>query len=220
VDSIIPRCGRYVLMAQSGRAHVTAWCALAAWLLCTAGAFWYFELRDWRPFSSQSAQPFDLRRTGEVESWFRANVHADASGQPQLTFIHLYSPGCGCNGYTESHLRRLLDRYQSRGVRFLAAATPSIKGSLGVVSPSLGLSAVGSTQLLAAAGIATAPAALIFDAAGRLLYYGPYSNAAWCGSGGGLVEPVIDRALAGRPPIPGNSPAGNQPVIRGCFCAW
>jgi hypothetical protein len=209
-------------MAQSGRARVTAWCALAVWLLCTAGAFWYFELRDWRPFSSQGAQPFDMRRTGEVESWFRANVDADASGHPQLTFIHLYSPGCGCNGFTESHLRRLLDRYQSRGVRFLAAATPSFNGALGVKSLPLGLSGVGSTRLLAAAGIATAPAALIFDATGRLLYYGPYSNAAWCGSGGGLVEPIIDRALTGRAPTPGDdSPGGTLPVvIRGCFCAW
>jgi hypothetical protein len=209
--------------------RVIAWSVLGLWLLGTAGAFWYFELRDWRAFSSDSAHLFDLKRTGEMENWFSAEVDVPASGHPQLTFIHLYSPGCRCNGYTESHLRRLLDRYQSRGVRFLAATTPSFNGGLSDVPHPLGLSAVASSRLLAAAGIATAPAALIFDATGRLLYYGPYSDAAWCGSGGGLVEPVIDRALAGRPPhgsqpessTPGGtSPGGTSPVIRGCFCAW
>jgi hypothetical protein len=206
---------------NTGRAlqSVAAWSALALWLLCTGGAFWFFELRDWRPFSNQGAQPFDLGRTSEVESWFRADVDVDAPRHPQLTFIHLHSPGCRCNGYTEPHLRRLMDRYQSRGVRFLAALTPAFNGASEVVPQPLGLPVVASTRLLAAAGIVTAPAALIFDATGRLLYYGPYSDSAWCGSGGGLVEPVIDRALAARPPD-GTRLGGIPPMIRGCFCAW
>ncbi len=38
----------------------------------------------------------------------------------------------------------------------------------------------------------------MFDAAGKLVYFGPYSDSARCGVAGGLVERVLDRMLADR----------------------
>jgi hypothetical protein len=67
---------------------------------------------------------------------------------------------------------------------------------------------------LAAAGINSSPAALIFDAHGRLIYYGPYSDSAWCGSTETLVEPVLDRALVGL------ATEKRPRASRGCFCGW
>ena len=193
-----------------------AWIAVAVWLFGTAGAFWFFELRDWRPFAVQSVRLFEIDGVAQTQLWFRTHIGVDAqaSGNAKLTFVHLYNPDCRCDAYTEQHLQRLINRYQSRGVRFVAALNSRFANRPTPAHP-LGLRVVASTDgYLAAAGMNTAPAALIFDASGRLIYYGPFSDSAWCGSDGGLVEPVLDRALAGLAPI------GNVPVVRGCFCAW
>jgi hypothetical protein len=206
---------RSTLRANPPASGALAWVALAVWLLGTAGAFWFFEVRDWRPFSPQAVRLFEIGGTRQIDMWFRAHVGVGAgdSSRPKLTFVHLYNPDCRCNGITERHLQRLIERYQAHGVRFVTALTPSYANR--AVSAPLGLRVVvSSDRSLAAAGINTAPAALIFDAGGRLIYYGPYSDSAWCGSAGGLVEPVIDRALAGGAPI------GASPVVRGCFCTW
>ena len=194
-----------------------AWLALAVWLLSTVGAFWFFELRDWRPFATQVVPLFDIGATPQMDTWFRTHVGIDARGsaRAKLTFVHLYNPDCPCNGFTERHLQLLINRYQSRGVRFVAALSPRYVNRSSTVAQPLDLPVIASSdRSMAAAGVNTAPAALIFDATGRLIYYGPYSDSAWCGSAGGLVEPMLDRALAGRPPI------GALAAVRGCFCAW
>jgi hypothetical protein len=63
------------------------------------------------------------------------------------------------------------------------------------------------------AWIEATPAALVFDAAEQLVYFGPYSDSARCGESGGLVERVLDRVLGGQAPRP-------QPFYGGgCFCS-
>jgi Domain of unknown function (DUF6436) len=191
-----------------------AWVALGVWLLCTVGGFWALEMRDWRTFGTQGVPSFDLGRTKDVEAWFQAYLKRDAqaSGRATLTVVHLYNPDCRCNLATEQHLQRLIERYRSRGVRFVAVLAPVF--SKQTVAGPLDLPVIVSDRSLADAGINTAPGAMIFDGDGRLIYYGPYSDSAWCGSAGGLVEPILERALAGRPPT------GSLPTVRGCFCVW
>jgi len=198
------------------RYHLAAgsWIVLIAWLASSAAAFWYFELGEWRPFAAESIQPFASADAALAEQWFRSNVApGSASGAPvRITLIHLYNPQCRCNRFTEPHLQRLKERYQSRGVRFLAAAAPH---SPAIARAPLDMPLIRSKDgMLAAAGVDTAPAALIFDNDGRLLYYGPYSDSAWCGSAGTLVDTVLDRALSGAKTMTGIS------ATRGCFCEW
>jgi hypothetical protein len=193
---------------------VGSWIVLIAWLTSSAVAFWYFELSDWRPFAAAGMRTFASADAALVEQWFRSNIGlGSATGDPvKLTFIHLYNPQCSCNRFTEPHLRRLKERYQSRGVRFLAAPAPN---SPTTVRAPLDLPLIGSKDgMLAAAGINTAPAALIFDNDGRLVYYGPYSDSAWCGSAGALVDGALERALSGTKAMTGAS------ASRGCFCGW
>jgi hypothetical protein len=60
--------------------------------------------------------------------------------------------------------------------------------------------------------IPATPAALVFDAAGKLVYFGPYSDSARCGASGGFVERVLDSALRGQS-------MRTQPFYgSGCFC--
>jgi hypothetical protein len=56
------------------------------------------------------------------------------------------------------------------------------------------------------------PAALVYDGAGKLIYFGPYSDAARCSPAAGLIEGVLDRALRGEAQHPQRYLGG------GCFC--
>lgn len=57
-----------------------------------------------------------------------------------------------------------------------------------------------------------APAALVFNGAGRLVYFGPYSEEADCGTSGGFVERALDALVAGRA-----APVA-RPLGIGCLC--
>jgi hypothetical protein len=156
----------------------------------------------------------DVIDAASIEEWYRSNYRtASQAGAPlKLTLIHLFNPNCLCNRSAEANLQRLLERYRSRGVQFLAMPAHVLDAS--TVAP-LGLPTLSARRsTLVAAGVKSAPAALIFDADGRLIYYGPYSDSAWCGSTGNLVEPVLDRALSGLATVKRPRASG------GCYCGW
>ena len=200
-------------MRNNKRTGAYAWAVVAVWLAGTAYAFWSFELKQQRSFESARTVLFDSGvRSRTAEDWFRAAVapHLDRRQSVVATVVHVYAADCPCNRYTHPHLARILARYQARGVSFVAAArqagvpavTPVPTGLQQVVLP-------GGGEL---AWIEATPAALVFDANGRLVYFGPYSDSVRCGDSGGLVERVLDRMLGGQAPRP-------QPFYGGgCFC--
>ena len=190
---------------RSGPLAVLSWVLLIVWLGSSAATLWSMEVRDSR------ADDVD---TAGVEAWYQSNygTPSQTGGPFKLTFVHLYNPDCRCNRLVDPNLKRLVERYQSRGVQFLAAPTHALDADAAAPLHLPTLSAKRGT--LAAAGVKSAPAALIFDVNGRLMYYGPYSDSAWCGSTGSLVESVLDRALSGLATLkrPRASP--------GCSCGW
>jgi hypothetical protein len=152
------------------------------WLAGTAYAFWSFEIKHQRTVFFDSTT-----QARSAEAWFRAAVAPRAG---VATVVHVYEANCPCNRFTHPHLARIISAYQQHGVRFISVA----RGTPGL------------------AWIEATPAALVFDANGRLVYFGPYSDSARCGESGGLVERVLDRMLAGQAPRP-------QPFYGGgCFC--
>jgi hypothetical protein len=195
-----------------------AWVLVAAWLGASVGAFWLLERREFQPFPQAGAARFDTKDRAAIEAWFlRLSAAAPPPvGPARATLVHLYNPQCRCNAATEPHLERLMRDYRSRGVRIVAALNPT---AANVVAPLPGRDLPVDMPVVAVAGsklqgVESAPAAFIFDANGRLIYFGPYSDSAWCGRGTGLVEPILDRLLADRPAMP------SLPVGRGCFCDW
>jgi hypothetical protein len=170
---------------------------VAGWLIGTAYAFWWYGLKDLRPFeSARTVATFDaLARANSAEAWFRT-AFAGAPAVP--TVVHLYVRDCSCNRAARAHLERIEADYAARGVRFAAVAVDApVRG----VAPPGWLDSV--------------PAALVFDAHGRLAYYGPYGDSADCTRGGTrrLVEGSLDALLAGRPPAP-------RPELGvGCWCS-
>jgi Domain of unknown function (DUF6436) len=198
---------------QRSPVAVASWALLIVWLGSSAASFWFMELRDWRSFGRADTVFGDID-TARVEDWYRSNIDTmpAAAAHPRLTLIHLYNPDCRCNRFVDPHLKRLVEHYQSLGVEFIAAPARAVAAN--AVTP-VNLPAISATySTLASAGVNSSPAALIFDANGRLIYYGPYSDSAWCGSTGNLVEPVLERALSGL------ASARHPRASRGCFCGW
>ncbi len=197
-----------------------AWAIASVWLAGTAYAFWSFELKHQRSFESARTVLFDTGvRARSAEVWFRAMVapRLGGTGARIATVVHIYSANCPCNRFTQPHLARIVAGYQHRGVNFVAAVSGPPAAAVGDGVPGSSASPAGLQQVELHGGadlawIEATPAALVFDADGRLVYFGPYSDSARCGTTGGLVERVLDRMLGGRAPH-------LQPFYGGgCFC--
>jgi hypothetical protein len=191
---------------------VASWALLIVWLGSSAACFWLMETGDWRPFGRADAA-LDAIDVPGVEEWYRSNSASTqaAGGHPRLTLVHLYNADCRCNRPVDPQLERLIEHFQPLGVEFFVVPSHALAAS--DVAP-FNLPALSGHGTLAAAGVISSPAALIFDAHGRLIYYGPYSDSAWCGSTGTLVEPVLERALSGLVTV-------KRPrASRSCSCGW
>lgn len=175
-----------------------AWLLVGTWLLGTTVAFWYFGARLERPFEVVAIADFaPEQRAREAESWFRQTRLQQGSAlgsTAAATVVHVYRAGCACNRFTEPHLADIETRYRPRHVQVLRIEAAQVKAS-------------GRLGWLDAM-----PAALVFDSAGQLIYYGPYSDGARCGTGTGLVERTLDRTLKGSPP------KLQRVLSTGCFC--
>jgi hypothetical protein len=162
--------------------------AVVGWFAGTAYAFWSFGLKNQRPFATAAqVATFDSgRRTADAESWFRSRFGALPSGA--ATVVAVYADGCSCNANTRDHAKRIADRYAARRIAVLEASARD-------------------------APVDAAPAALVFDARGHLVYYGPYSDEAFCGAGrDGFVERTLDALLAG------STPRVAPVTATGCYC--
>jgi hypothetical protein len=192
-----------------------AWAVVSVWLAGTGYAFWSFELGQQRSFESPRTVLFDSgTRARSAEAWFRASIAPLANGgaPAAATVVHVYMAGCICNRFTHAHLARIVTRYRSAGVNFFAAMRPAAGGGVAVDTAPKGLPRIALPAGNELSWIEATPAALVYDANGKLVYFGPYSDSARCGESGGLVERVLDRVLLGHPPHP-------QPFYGGgCFC--
>lgn len=166
------------------------WLVVGTWLVGAMLSFWFFELRAQSSSEIKVVTFFDSdAETRQAEDWLRTltSEHAVES-QAQGTVVHILRPGCSCNRFTEPHIQKIAASYGTRGFQFVRATgalPPWVRGT---------------------------PAAMVFDGAGKLVYFGPYSDSAWCGTSGAQVERVLDQLLAGKSPRP------QRMLTRGCFC--
>ena len=200
---------------SAARRAVAAWVVVSVWLACTGYAFWSFELGQQRSFESPRTVLFDPgSRARSAEAWFRVSIAPLANGgAPAVaTVVHVYTAGCACNRFTHAHLARIVTRYRSAGVNFFAAMRPAAADGVVTDAVPQGLLRIALPPGNELSWIDATPAALVYDAEGKLVYFGPYSDSARCGESGGLVERVLDRVLLGHTLRP-------QPFYGGgCFC--
>ncbi len=198
-------------IAASRRRRIAPWLVVAAWFAGCAYAAWRFDLGLQRPFETARTALFDSSaRQAAAERWFRSAIGPLAPRPaPLATVVHVYRGGCACNRFTDPHLARIVARYRARNIEFVAAEAHQQAMAVQPVPAGLRRLALSGAGL---AWLDATPAALVFDSAGHLIYYGPYSDGARCGEGGGLIERVLDHVLDGHTPLP-------QPhFAAGCFC--
>jgi hypothetical protein len=196
------------------------------WLLATAYAFWWFQLRNLQPFDPDAASRtvlFEARQINTALSALLSDtpVTADADRQNMATVIHFWDPACPCSRFNERHVRDIVSGYRDRGIRFVVIA----RAGHGLTHDALATRARAAfgdaVQLMdAPTGTLTdltpsSPATAILDAEGELAYFGPYSTGALCTSTTGVfAERVLDQLLLGHNPQQWNTWAS------GCFCSW
>ena len=192
-----------------------AWVVVSVWLASAGYALWSFELGQQRSFESPRTVLFDSgNRARSAEAWFRVSIAPLTNGgaPAAATVVHVYTAGCICNRFTHPHLARIVTRYRSAGVYFFAAMRAGVNGGVPVDTVPQALPRIALPTGDELSWIDATPAALVYDAQGRLVYFGPYSDSARCGESGGLVERVLDRVLLGHTPR-------LQPFYGGgCFC--
>jgi hypothetical protein len=165
------------------------WAIFAGWLVGTAFAFWQLEWRDIGRFESASAIPVPV---DEAQRWYASQRPATTSPRAgDAVVVQVVDAECRCNSYNDAHVTDVRERLRDTPVEFRRVERHAGDGL---------------------AWIASTPAAMVFDAEGRLAYFGPWSDSAWCGSDARLVEPVVERLLHGETVLPAPVVAG------GCFC--
>ncbi|MBF7730030.1 DUF6436 domain-containing protein [Pseudomonas sp. N040] len=170
------------------------------WLLALLAAFWWYQQRFIRPFELRS----------ELFSAARLTLPAELAGAGPIRLVHFWDPACPCNIGNQQHLAELLAHFAPLGVRFYAVQKPGSHGQL--PDPLKHMPALALPP--GAEDLPASPAVAIWDQAGRLAYFGPYSEGATCNSSNSFIEPVLQALLDGRPVN------ATQSLATGCFCDW
>ncbi|NBA97878.1 DUF6436 domain-containing protein [Pseudomonas sp. R5(2019)] len=172
-------------------------------LLCAYGlwaAYQWFEGRYIRPFAEQTAL-----FAGDILS-----LPTHLAGPGPIRLVHFWDPACPCNVGNQQHLAELIERFGPQGVAFHAVQKPGSQGRL----PDT-LQALKPLPDLPGAGqIPASPAVAIWDRAGHLAYFGPYSEGATCNSSNSFIEPIL-RALSEDRPV-----NATHTLAVGCYCQW
>jgi hypothetical protein len=164
-------------------------------------AFRWFEARYLRPFESERAALFSGEKLALPEA---------LKGAGPIRLVHFWDPACPCNAGNQQHLAELVQRFGARGVSFYALQKPGSHGRL--PEQLAGLQTLNA--LPGAEDLPASPAVGIWDASGRLVYIGPYSEGAVCNSSNSFIEPILEAVLAGR------QVNATHSLAVGCFCDW
>lgn len=173
--------------------------AILLWLGAMLTGLWWYKTRFIRPFSETTA----------VFSGQQLRLPNSIAGSGAIRFVHFWDPACPCNVGNQQHLAEMLERYADE-VEFYHLQKPGSSGQLPkVLSAMRHLSGLPGAEQLPAS-----PAVAIWDRAGQLAYFGPYSEGAVCNSSNSFIEPVLDALINNRPVKAANT------LAVGCFCDW
>ncbi len=165
---------------------------LLVWGSGTAMAFWHFEGQYLRPVSRPAgalvAQP--ERRLPAPESTLVTDQgKLRLTGQEPVTLLNFWNPHCPCSRFAESDVQRLIKTYRPSGVRFVTviASEEGLQDQQAALCDwrargITGTAAVadGGNKIARRFGVWAAPAAVILDGQGRVVYVGAYNAARYC----------------------------------------
>lgn len=187
-------------MPASRRKIIIATTAAVAVIVALGSAFLWFEARYLRPFSERTA----------IFSGAAIRLPADIAGPGPIRLVHFWDPACPCNVGNQQHLAELVEHFSARGVEFYGVQKPGSHGQLPETLKDLKPLA----QLPGSGKLPASPAVAIWDKAGNLAYFGPYSSGLTCNSSNSFIEPILNALAEGR-----SVNASNNMAV-GCFCDW
>lgn len=170
------------------------------WLIALLFAIWWYQARYIRAFDNRTT----LFDGGSLQ------LPARLAGPGPVRLVHFWDPACPCNVGNQQHLAELIERFASRGVSFYAVQKPGSTGHLPKTLEAL----QPLEQLPGSEDLPASPAVGIWDANGRLVYFGPYSEGASCTSGNSFIEPVLEALAEGR------TVSATNTLAVGCYCPW
>jgi len=192
---------------------------LVFWLTATAFAFWWFQIKNLRPF--------DLNMSSLIEEKpLTTNIKhlllSSGLKQPAKGYIlNFWQPDCSCNRFNTPHVKKLIKKYQSEGFKLITVTRPSKKHSVQQVTQmakdKFNSAVIVDTKNIfsGASRIPATPSAAVIQKNGLLNYFGPYNDGAFCGVGGTrFVEKVADLIIQNEPPNIINT------LSYGCYCNW
>lgn len=187
-------------MTRSTHKTLLASLLILLWAAAMLAAYWWYEARYLRSFSEQTALFY-----GE-----QLRLPDELAGLGPIRLVHFWDPACPCNIGNQQHLADLIERFGPQDVTFYSVQKPGSTGQL----PSTLSALQPLTALLGSEQIPASPAVAVWDRAGQLAYFGPYSEGATCTSSNSFIEPILDALIAGRPVNASNT------LAVGCFCDW
>ncbi len=173
--------------------------AVVLWLGSMLTGLWWYKSRFIRPFSETTA----------VFSGQQLSLPESMAGAGAIRFVHFWDPACPCNVGNQQHLVEMLEQYAGE-VEFYHLQKPGSSGQL----PKALRGMQQLSDLPGSQQIPASPAVAIWDKAGQLAYFGPYSEGAVCSSSNSFIEPILDALLNNRPVKAANT------LAVGCFCNW
>jgi len=192
---------------------------ISFWLIATVVAFWWFQYKNLRPFDLQMSQQVEDQSLSENLQKLLSDTNNDASTRGYI--VNFWRPDCACNRFNTTHIKALKDKYQQLGLK-LVTVTPaspdySRQQLQHMVKEKFATPAIIVSQSLfsGASRVPAIPSVAIVDNTGRLNYFGPYNEGAFCGLGGTrFVEKVAEQLIANQQPNIINT------LSYGCYCSW
>ncbi len=180
---------------------------VVCWGVLIAIAFWLFAYQDLRIFADDEVLarfPEEVASAGISISPLPKN----ATGR----LVNFWNPNCRCSRFSQAHIEDIMQAYAGQGIEFVVAVPKKSLVNQALATFPEASSAVVVEQL---EGLST-PSAAVFDARSTLVYFGPYSDGAFCASGDSTpVELILNDVVA-----PGEVAPWLNLSAFGCYCDW
>jgi len=189
------------------------------WLFGTAFAFWWFQIKDLRPFDLKMSEIIEEKSlTTNIKQLL---AKSDQGLAVKGYILNFWKPGCSCNRFNSSHVRKLVEDYKPEGFKLITITRTSSEYNIQQVTE-IAKEKFNSTVIIddnnifsGASRIPATPSAAVINSSGQLNYFGPYNDGAFCGVGGTrFVEKVADLIIKNEQPNIINT------LSYGCYCNW
>ncbi|HEX5324654.1 MAG TPA: TlpA disulfide reductase family protein [Capsulimonadaceae bacterium] len=194
---------------------------LLAWALLTVAAFWHMEGQYLRPVSRPKGAVDP--QAGAISPL--AMVWTDRGMVPlartnSIVLLNFWNPVCPCSRFMEGHVRDLGERYKKMGVRLvtvvecgksLSEQEDALAAWRGRNLPDFAAVADPNGRIARIYGVWAAPAAVIINAKGRIVYVGAYNVARYCDA-----TQTAFAAMALAAVVEGKKPPRSKTAFYGC----